>query len=63
MRYTYPALLGRSIKEYDYHGVEASLLEEALEKVPSERWKLFCNRRAIVGTVGIDDFVVLIDKF
>ena len=44
MRYTYPALLGRSIKEFDYHGVEASLLEEALEKVPSERWKLFCNR-------------------
>ena len=27
------------------------------------RRKLFCNRRAIVGTVGIDDFVVLIDKF
>ena len=43
-RYTYPALLGRSIKELNYHGVEPSLLEEALEKVPSERWKLFCDR-------------------
>ena len=43
-RYTYPALLGLSIKEMDYHGIETNLLEEAVEKVPSERWKLFCDR-------------------
>lgn len=43
-RYTYPALLGLSIKEMDYHGIETNLLEEAVENVPSERWKLFCDR-------------------
>lgn len=43
LKYTYPALVGRSIREFDYHGVEANLLEEALEFVPKDRWKLFCN--------------------
>ena len=44
LKYTYPALVGRSIKEFDYHGVDSSLLEEALDVVPAERWKLFCNQ-------------------
>jgi len=43
LKYTYPALVGRSIREYDYHGVEANLLEEALNYVLKDRWKLFCN--------------------
>ena len=44
LKYTYPALVGRSIKEFDYHGVDSSLMEEALDHVPAERWKLFCNQ-------------------
>ena len=41
LKYTYPILVGRSIKELDLHGVDNSLLEEALEYVPKEHWTHF----------------------
>ena len=43
IKWQYPTLVGRSIKEFDYHGVDSGLLEEALTYVPSDRWKLFVN--------------------
>lgn len=38
IEFTYPGLLGRSIKEFDYHGIKEELLAEALEMIPDEKW-------------------------
>jgi len=37
--FTYDGVLARSIFENDYHGINAGLLQEALEYVSDEKWK------------------------
>ena len=41
--YTYYVLLARSIRKFDYGGIDPSLLEDALNYVPKDHWKWFCN--------------------
>ncbi len=44
LKYNYPALVGRSISEYGYHGVKVNLLVKALSMVPLVHWEQFFER-------------------
>jgi len=43
LKYQYPTILGRSIKELKYPGVSEIYLCEALSSIPKERWIEFCS--------------------
>ena len=55
--YSYPICLARSVKRYNYGGIDNSVLEEALDYVPEEKWKRWCedyNQKYKKGLSGFE---------
>lgn len=56
-KYSYPICLSRSIVELHYNGIDNSILEEALDHVPENQWKRWCNdyhQKYVKGLSGFD---------
>ena len=43
LKYTYAALVGRSIRDFDYHGIEVGVLQEALNEMTPDNWLVYCE--------------------
>lgn len=60
--YSYPICLARSIKRYNYNGIDNAVLEEALDYVPEEKWKQWCvdyNQKYKKGLSGFERLGVI----
>ena len=55
--YSYPICLARSVKKYNYGGIDDTVLEEALDYVPEEKWEQWCkdyNQKYKKGLSGFE---------
>lgn len=54
--YSYPICLARSVKKYNYGGIDDTVLEEALDYVPEEKWKQWCEQYKQKYKKGLSGF-------
>lgn len=54
--YSYPVCLARSVKKYNYGGIDDTVLEEALDYVPEEKWEQWCKDYSQKYKKGLSGF-------